>query len=92
MQNGTTRYNGIGKDSKCICNETYDVCNTAQDAQARYQNVVNGVVTRGYTMIHQNSTAWAGKLASSKGVEVLSDNSPLMPFHVITRDIAFTGV
>jgi len=90
LQNGTVRYNGVGRDSKCICNETYDVFNTVPDAQARYQDVVNGYVTHGYTMIHQNSTAWSGSLASSKAVEVLFDTSPLMHSHVITRDVAFT--
>ena len=91
-QNGTARYNGMGRGAKCICNETYEVFNTAQDAQARYKDVVNGYVARGYKMIHQNSTAWSGRLAYSKGVEVLSDTSPLMPNHVIRRDLAFTGV
>jgi len=93
LKNGAVPYSGVVSDSNCIYNVTYEVFNTAQAAQARYQEVINGYATRGYTIMHQNSTAWSGfNLGSSKGVDVLFGASPLMPYHVIRRDIAFTGV
>ena len=85
MQNGAVPYSGIVSDSNGTYNVTYEVMNTPQDTQARYQEVVNGYMARGYTMMQQNSTAWSGfNSASSMGTGVSYGTSPLMPYYVMT--------
>jgi hypothetical protein len=84
MQNGAVPYSGIVSDSNGTYNVTYEVMNTLQTAQTRYQEVVNGYVAHGYTMMQQNSTAWSGfNSASSMGAGVLFGSSPLMPYYVM---------
>ena len=67
-------------DSTGTYNVTYEVMNGPQAAQARYQELVNGYVVRGYTMMQQNSTSWSGfNFTSSMGAGVSYGTSPLMP-------------
>ena len=85
MQNGAVPYGGIVSNANGTYNVTYEVFNTTQDAQARYQEVVNGYVANRYTMMQQNSTAWSGfNPASSMGAGVSYGTSPLMPYYVMT--------
>jgi len=85
MQNGAVPYSGVVSDSNGTYNVTYEVMNTSQAAQARYQEVANGYVASGYTMTQQNSTAWSGfDSASSMGAGVSYGTSPLMPYYVMT--------
>ncbi len=85
MQNGAVPYSGVVSDSNGTYNVAYEVMNTPQDTQVRYQEVVNGYVAQGYTMTQQNSTAWSGfNSASSMGAGVSYGTSPLMPYYVMT--------
>ncbi len=85
MQNGAVPYSGVVSDSNGTYNVTYEVFNTPQAAQARYQELVNGYMARGYTMMQQNSTVWSGfNSASSMGAGVSYGTSPLMPYYVMT--------
>ena len=84
MQNGAVPYSGVVSDSNGTYNVTYEVMNTQQAAQARYQEVVNVYVASGYAMMQQNSTAWSGfNSASSMGAGVSYGMSPLMPYYVM---------
>ena len=84
MQNGAVPYSGVVSDSNGTYSVTYEVMNTPQDAQARYQEIVNGYMARGYTMMQQNSTEWSGfDSASSMGAGVSYGTSPLMPHYVV---------
>jgi hypothetical protein len=85
MQNGAVPYSSVVSDSNGTYNVTYEVMNTPQAAQARYQELVNGYVVHGYTMMQQNSTSWSGfNSASSMGAGVSYGTSPLMPYYVMT--------
>jgi hypothetical protein len=84
-QNGAVHYSGVVSDSNGTYNVTYEVMNSPQAAQARYQELVNGYVARGYTMMQQNSTSWSGfNFTSSMGAGVSYGTSPLMPYYVMT--------
>jgi hypothetical protein len=83
MQNGAVPYSGVVSDANGTYNLTYEVFTTPQAAQARYQELVNGYVTHGYTTMQQNSTVWSGfNSASSMGAGVSYGTSPLMPYYV----------
>jgi hypothetical protein len=83
-QNGAVLYSGIVSDTNGTYNVTYEVFNTTQAAQARYQEAVNGYMTQGYMMMQQYSTAWSGfNPASSMGAGVSYGTSPLMPYYVM---------
>jgi uncharacterized protein YceK len=83
-QSGAVPYSGVVSDANGTYDVTYEVFNTPQASQARYQEVVNGYVARGYTMMEQNSTAWSGfNYASSMGAGVSYGASPLMPYYVM---------
>ena len=84
-QNGAVPYSGIVSDSNGTYNVTYEVMNTPQAAQVRYQEAVNGYASSGYTTMQQNSTSWSGfNSASSMGAGVSYGASPLMPYYVMT--------
>jgi len=83
-QNGFVRYSGLVSDRNGTYDVTYYTFNTPQAAQARYHEFVNRYLTRGYTIMQQNSTAWSGfNSASSMGVGVEYGTSPLMPYYVM---------
>ena len=86
MQNGAGPYSGVVSDSNGTYNVAYEVMNTPQDTQVRYQEVVNGYVAQG---VHDDAAEQHGVVRLQLCVfygrgSIVACTSPLMPYYVMT--------
>lgn len=89
---GIALYNGTVTDRNGTYNVSVEMMNTTQDAQTRYQALVNGYMGGGYVTLKQNGSTWQGfNATSSVGAGVEYGSSPLIPNYVMVITGAAVG-